>query len=473
MNTTQFLLDRNPVTETLPLQTRLLDVIRLQHHLTGCKQVCGEGDCGACMVLIGRLHQGRVHYQPATACLLGLGAVEGCHVVTIHGLADQRLNPIQQALVDHGAIQCGFCTPGLVVALTAFFLNAQDSNVDEALDAVAGNLCRCTGYSGIQRAVASLCAHFDLSRSPCETRLRDGIEWQLWPPYFATVAESLQCLPSALTPCRDIDALWVAGGSDLWAHPAPALATHPLYFLPGVDDEACVQQQNGAITLSAAATIEQLRTSPRLQSLLPGVKDDLSWVASLPIRQQATLGGNLVNASPIGDLAILCLALDARLHLDKHGHSRQVALRDFFLAYKHTALEAGERLQAVSFEWPSSASFSFEKVGKRPHLDIASVNSALSMVLADDIIESVHLSAGGVGPVPLYLQATCDHLRGQRLCAALVQQAARIAQTEISPISDLRGSVAYKRLLLRQLIYAHFLKLCPQLIRWEALHDLA
>lgn len=473
MNAIHFLLDRNCVSECLPPRLPLLEVIRRQHRITGCKQACGEGDCGSCMVLLGRVDEAGLCYQPAMPCLLGLGAVEGRHVVTIRGLSEQNLSPIQQTLLESGAIQCGFCTPGLVVALTAFFLNARDSNVDAALDAVAGNLCRCTGYAGIKRAIAALCRRFDLRHSPLEHRLHDCIEWRLLPRYFATVPELLSCLPATISPANDIDSLWVGGGSDLWAHPSPALSTWPLYFLPGVDDATCVQQQASTITLSAQATIEQLRHSSTLQKCLPTVSDDLSWVASSPIRQHATLGGNLVNASPIGDLAVWCLGLDAQLHLDQRGRGRQLALRDFFLGYKHTALAAGEHLLSVSFDSAAARWFSFEKVAQRPHLDIASVNSALSLVLVDGVIESVHLSAGGVAAMPLYLQATSDYLRGKALCSQCVQEAAQIAQTEIAPISDLRGSERYKRLLLRQLIYAHFLKLCPQFVDWEGLHDTA
>jgi len=472
MNTVSFLLDRDLACESLPPETRLLDVIRQEHRLTGCKAACGEGDCGACMVLIGRLHQGRLRYQPAMACLLGLGAVEGCHVVTIHGLSDNRLNPIQQALVDRGAIQCGFCTPGLVVALTAFFLSARDANLEAAFEAMAGNLCRCTGYSAIKRAIAELCARFDLSQSALDDRIHDAIAWGWLPPYFATIAERLQSLAQTLAPSSDIDALWVGGGSDLWAHPTAALSTHPLYFLPMVEDDACVSQQGDSLTLAGETTIEQLRQAPLLKTCWPSVSEDLAWVASSPIRQHATLAGNLVNASPIGDLAVCCLALDAELCLDKHGHTRRIDLRDFYLGYKHTALEVGECLRSVSFQVSPSLSFSFEKVGKRPHLDIASVNSALSLRLNQDLIEEAHVSAGGVAPVPLYLRATSEALQGQRVSAELVCEAAAIAQTEIAPLSDLRGSDAYKRLLLRQLIQAHFLKLCPRYIRWEALYEL-
>ena len=170
---------------------------------------------------------------------------------------------------------------------------------------------------------------------------------------------------------------------------------------------------------------------------------------------------------------MLFLALDASIQMGFNKRQHSIRLKDFFIGYKRTACEPGERLLKISFACPApTAGFSFEKVSKREFLDIASVNSALSIQLADGLIDTIHLSAGGVAAIPLYLAATCDYLHGKPIRPDVVAEAAKIAQTEITPISDLRGSVEYKRLLLRQLIFAHFLKLFPQTISWEALHAL-
>ena len=134
---------------------------------------------------------GRIRYQAVNACLLPVGAISGRHVVTIEGLNSEQLNPVQRALVDNGAIQCGFCSPGLVMALTGFFLDSTLPDESAALDSIAGNLCRCTGYAGIKRAVSALCRQFDLSASPLERRIEDLIAWQILPAYFATVPETL------------------------------------------------------------------------------------------------------------------------------------------------------------------------------------------------------------------------------------------------------------------------------------------
>lgn len=183
----RFLLNRNNVEENVPPGELLLDIIRQNRGLTGTKEACREGDCGACQILVGELINNRIHYRAVNACLLPVGAITGRHVVTIEGLNSEQLNPIQRALVENGAIQCGFCTPGLVVALTGFFLNSTLSDESAALDSIAGNLCRCTGYAGIKRAVSALCRQFDLSTSPLERRIEDLIAWQILPAYFAAV----------------------------------------------------------------------------------------------------------------------------------------------------------------------------------------------------------------------------------------------------------------------------------------------
>lgn len=467
-----FFLNQVAVTEQCAAGMPLLDVIRRSQRLTGCKEACREGDCGACMVLLGKIEDSKLIYRPATACLVPLGAVAAQHVVTIEGLTGEVLNPIQQALVDNGGIQCGFCTPGIVVALTAFFLSSASADVEAATDAVAGNLCRCTGYSGIKRAIRQLCSQFDLANSPLETRLANCIEWQLLPDYFADIAKQLRTLPETKTAEADDQVVPVAGGTDLMVQRADSLSGKNLYFLPSADSRDCVRLEDRQCKIAASTTIEQLRTSPQMQELLATIGEDLKLLCSAPVRQRATVGGNLANASPIADLGVYFLALDARLRLGKlNQQQRGMRLRDFFIGYKQTACQAGEQLLEISFDRPEpSTGFSFEKVSKRTFLDIASVNSALSIHVYDGLIDRVHLAAGGVAAIPLYLSTTCNYLLGKPVSPDIIVKAEAIAQTAISPISDVRGSAEYKRLLFRQLFFAHFLKLFPEQISWEALH---
>jgi xanthine dehydrogenase small subunit len=217
-----------------------------------------------------------------------------------------------------------------------------------------------------------------------------------------------------------------------------------------------------------------------LLKYFPDLKNYFSLFGSLPIRNRATLGGNIVNASPIADMTSFFLALNSKLLLigedtvsstqRKASPGREVFLKDFFLGYKTLDKKPDEIIKYVSFRLPSVNSlFSYEKVSRRTYLDIASVNTSLFVETNNDIIKEIHISAGGVAPVPLYLVKTRDFLLNKKIESNLVPEAAQIAISETSPITDARGSVQYKKLLLRQLLFAHFLKLFPILVNYEEL----
>ena len=201
-----------------------------------------------------------------------------------------------------------------------------------------------------------------------------------------------------------------------------------------------------------------------MQQYFPEFKQYTKLVSSTPIRNMATLGGNFINASPIGDFTIFFLALDASLTLADGNTTRELPLRELYLGYKTLAKQPEEQLEQIRFTLPdNNTRFNFEKVSKRTHLDIASVNSAIRISVQDNVITKVVLSAGGVAPIPKQLPQTAAFLTGKAVSEALIQEAITIAQTEIAPISDARGTEAYKRLLLSQLIKAHFIKLFPSL----------
>jgi xanthine dehydrogenase small subunit len=204
-------------------------------------------------------------------------------------------------------------------------------------------------------------------------------------------------------------------------------------------------------------SFEEVNRSPVLQALIPRLADFLELVASEPIRRRATLGGNVVNASPIGDLTMLLLGLDASVVLARGEARRTLPLRRLFLAYKRLDRAADELIDHFVVPLPTRPLLvNFEKVSKRTHLDIASVNSAASFVVEDGVIRRAHLAAGGVAPIPLYLERASAALTDAPITVASARAAAAAADAEIAPISDVRGSAAYKRLLLRQLLFAHF-----------------
>jgi xanthine dehydrogenase small subunit len=256
----------------------------------------------------------------------------------------------------------------------------------------------------------------------------------------------------------------VSGGTDLYVQKADELKDKDIYFL--YDDPLLkgISQEGRNAVLGASVTVTELAESPLMQEYFPGLAGYIRLISSTPIRNMATIAGNFINASPIGDLTIFFLALNAQLTLTDGEHSRELPLRKLFRSYKTLNKNPGEYIEKIWFELPSKNSlFNFEKVSKRTCLDIASVNSAISMTISDGRILNVAIAAGGVAPVPLYLEKTSVFLSGKLFSEELIIQATELAQTEISPISDTRGSEDYKRLLLSQLIKAHFIILVPEL----------
>lgn len=459
----EFLLNQEHIKQCLPQGMVLLDFLRRTQKLTGTREACREGDCGACLVLSGQFINGIMHYQPINSCLLPVRLLHGSHIVSIEGLHSEQLNPVQQILVDQGAIQCGFCTSGLLMAISSFLINSPESSYSLAVDAVSGNLCRCTGYAGIKRALEQICQIFDLSQSKPAERISDLIQWAVLPAYFDAIPQRLTLL--AQQPgTNKTGTVYVAGGTDLFVQKAEQLANASLSFINQPESIRIEAQQ---CIISAKTRIETLRQSSHLQVLYPQIVDDFKLICSSSIRQQATIGGNLANASPIGDLSVFFLGLNAELTLSSATNQRKLALRNFFISYKKVDLQTDELIKDISFQCPEALQISFEKVSKRTHLDIASVNTAASLEIYQNQFRHNHIAIGGIAAMPLYLEKTCAFLRDKKVEASVLQQALEIAQTEISPLSDIRGGADYKRLLVRQLLIAHWLKLLPDYVTRE------
>lgn len=456
---TEFWLNDRHIRTSLPKGMPLVDFIRREEGLPGTKVGCREGDCGACVVLEGRLLNGKVEYLAITACLATLGRAHGRHIVTVEALAGADLNPVQQAICDHAATQCGFCTPGIVMSLTAFCLSRRPASADRAVDALDGNLCRCTGYQSLKTVAAGLAAC--LPTLPEDRPISWLISKGYIPAWFAGMEERLTAIP---LPEMGEGAL-LAGGTDRMVQAPDEIMAHTPQLLPPDTDWNTIRLEEGDFVIGAGATSTEIIEHKALRDCFPHLPEYGRLIASTPIRNMGTLGGNLANASPIADWAIFFLALDATVVLTGPEGERRLPLSSFFKAYKQLDMKAGERIAALRFPRPPAGHFfHFEKVCKRKHLDIASVNSAAFLVMDGGKIATARISAGGVSPVPLLLKETSRFLTGKAPDEAVLAGAQAIAQQEIAPISDIRGSAAYKRLLLRQLIFAHFMSFFPGLI---------
>lgn len=444
----------------------LLDFVRYHQHLTGTKVGCNEGDCGACTMLIGELKNNELQYRTLTSCLTPLGNAHGKHVVTIEGLNMEGLNPLQQAMYDESATQCGFCTPGFVVSLAGFCLSDKTATAQNAIAHIDGNICRCTGYKSIERAAGKV-AQLMQTRQQEEPTVFVAVQ-KILPAWFATIKQRLYALQTELNGQLHATTAteWVGGGTDVYVQKHDVLQGANIRFL--LDDERLkgITQKDNRCIIGASTTVTELSESPVLQQYFPRLAEYIKLVSSTPIRNIATVGGNLINASPIGDLTIFLLALDATLVFGNGGQTRELPLRQLYKGYKTLDKQPEEQLESISFELPGANTFfNFEKVSKRTNLDIASVNTAICLTMQGEIIHDVHISAGGVAPIPKLLDKTNAFLKGKSVTNPTIGEAIAIAQTDISPISDARGTEAYKRLLLGQLIKAHFITAPENAIR--------
>ena len=420
-----------------------------------------EGDCGACTVLEGTLLNDKVKYKSIVSCLTPLGNAHGKHIVTIEGINQKELSPIQEKMVDHSATQCGFCTPGFVMSLTGHGLSEEQSTHEKAIAAISGNICRCTGYKSIEKAAQSISELLKVKD------LKDPILWMVQnkflPEYFLSIKDRLKNISS--TEVNQEITQIIGGGTDLMVQRPEEMAENEIYLFYNRADLKTIRKEKDSIMIGSGCNANEIMKSEIMQEYFPDIKTHFKLISSEPIRNMGTIAGNFVNASPIGDLSIYFLALNANIIIVESNNKRNIPLRNFFIDYKKLDLNKGEYIHSVIIPIPQKEyKFSFEKVSKRTHLDIASVNSAIFMKLNNDTIENCSVSAGGVSAIPKYLKNTSEYLIGKKITNGTVLKASKILQEEISPISDIRGSADYKRLLIRQLFFAHFIKLCPSSI---------
>jgi xanthine dehydrogenase small subunit len=475
-----------------------LDFIRGKLGLTGTKEGCREGDCGACAVLVGERVEGAFSYKALPSCLLVLGELEGRQLVTIEGLArsgvpatgnqESRLSPVMRALAEANGSQCGFCSPGFVISLSAYLLNGAPLSIEGAFAAIEGNLCRCTGYGAIKRAAERLVEEFsELPAEPyarldalvaagvlpasCAAFARGGF------PELAAPAEMPKEAGRASASARQPGAsarqpeegplLALGGGSDyLVRNPEPDEDSLGSYRLLDREPELKrITREGEVLAIGAAVSWHEFFSSPEVLGLVPGIVAFEAILASPLVRERATLGGNLANASPVGDLSSMLIALGARLRIEGPSGKRELSVEKLFLGYKKLDLRVNEIISAILL--PASKAprrFNFEKASKREKLDIAAVNTAALFELEGEGSKGIAratISAGGVAPVPLLLAKASAYLEGRIVCAETALEAARIAASEVSPIGDVRGSADYRRRVLERLVLGHFIRLFP------------
>lgn len=464
---TNFILNDKLISTNISEGMTLLDFVRYEQNLVGTKIGCREGDCGACTVLIGELNNGVMEYKSITSCITPLGNANGKHVVSIEGLNMTELSPVQQAMVDEAGTQCGFCTVGFVVSFSGLCLSNKTITYEDVISGIDGNICRCTGYKSIERAAEKI--YNNLKNKNLDNPIKWLVEQKFIPNYFANIPERIKKLDvsEATYAVKTI----IAGGTDLYVQKHAEMEDAEIHFITATKELKRIKFEGNIISIGAAATVTHLFESEELNKVFPNLRKYLKLISSTPIRNIATVAGNFVNASPIGDLTVFFIALNSSIVLkDAANNERTILLKDFYKGYKSLDKSKEEYITQLQFALPDKNTFfNFEKVSKRTHLDIASVNTAISLKIEANHIKEIHLSAGGVGPIPLYLKNTCKFLTGKALEMKTITDAIEIMQKEVAPISDARGTETYKRLLLRQLVFAHFVELFPAKFNTEVL----
>ena len=458
----EFILNNQKISTDKPNGALLIDFIRHTQHLCGTKIGCREGDCGACTVLVGTYKKGAIQYRQIPSCLTPIGNVAGKHVVTVEGLNMDDLSPVQQTLVNESGTQCGFCTPGFVVALSQHCLSQQSSTYEDAIASISGNICRCTGYKPIERTAEKITTA--LKNKNTDQVIEWLVENDFIPNYFLDIPKRLSTLTPTQT--QKTSGILVGGGTDLYVQKHDTLSTLEVDLVANHPELKYIKIDDYTFYLGSALTVTDLLESKAFRGIFSRLSKQMKLISSAMIRNVSTLAGNFVNASPIGDMTAFFIALNARIVLSDHKKERTILLKDLYKGYKDLDKTEQEIITEIQIDIPKvNGHFNFEKVSKRTHLDIASVNSAALLIAQNGVIDKAHISAGGVGPIPIYLEQTSSFLQGKRITPQTILDANDVLQTEISPISDIRGSESYKRLLLRQLFFAHFVELFPNDIK--------
>lgn len=456
----RFLLNNEPVElqVTDPTMT-VLRFLREQQKKTGTKEGCASGDCGACTVVVASPNEAgdKLIYRTINSCIALMSSLHGKQLITVEDLADkQQLHPVQASMVEHHGSQCGFCTPGFVMSAFALYKDAAAPTRENVVNALSGNLCRCTGYRPI----------IDATLAACESRQDDKFS-ELEAKTLKALANlsqafSVNATPSLLMPGTrkalrsaiqaNPDAPLVAGSTDLGLEITQQhKAFETLISLSQMASLRQVTEDDNSFTIGAALPLSEAMTV--ITAHYPGLQELFTRFASLPVRNQATLGGNVANASPIGDTPPVLLAVNATIIADDGESVRDIAAKDFFLGYRQTALHSTEWISAIRFPKPTSQQrLTAYKVSKRNEDDISAVCAVFNVTIENDTVISIDSGFGGVAATPVTCAALASALTGKlwsdKQC---IEAGKNVLASAFNPIDDVRASARYRNQVLANL----------------------
>jgi xanthine dehydrogenase small subunit len=445
----RFLLDGEIVAIPDPDPTAtLLDHLRYRLRRTGTKEGCAEGDCGACTVLLGEIDTSgkAVNWRAVNACILFLPMLNGKALLTVESLAREgALNPLQACMVGNGSSQCGFCTPGFVMSLYGRSIGGSGHDLPVA-DVLAGNLCRCTGYGPILRAGeevgrlarsdgATLSALKKLAQTPCPSGVHARRPW-FAPRSAEELAEILAAHP---------DARMVAGATDVGLWVTKGLRTiEKLIFVGDIADLRCIEETEDGLRIGAAVRYAEVHSA--FVRLHPDLGELTRRIGGLQVRNAGTVGGNIANGSPIGDGPPALIALGAELTLRSIAGRRTMALEDYFLDYGQQDRRPWEFVESIRIPRPGREDIvHISKLSRRFDSDISAVCGAFVLTVTSGRIVQARIAFGGMAATPRRAPACEAALTGQPFTRETIAQAAEALAQDYAPLSDVRGSAAYRQ----------------------------
>jgi len=444
----------------------VLNYIRTKLQKTGTKEGCAEGGCGACTVVLGELKNNDINYVAVNSCITFLPTLTGKQLILVEDLIskDNSLHPVQEAMVKYHGSQCGFCTPGFVMSLFSMFKNYSKLKKDIIQDSIAGNLCRCTGYKPIIKAAKSLSTknkndHFHKNKKATISQLRkiqnESIAiYRKGKKYYAPlyVSELKKILK------KNINSQLLSGGTDLsLVVTKDRKDINSIIYMNSIKELNYIKNNNEYIEVGATTPLNEFELY--IKKYYPDFNKILKRYGSIQIRNVATIAGNIATASPIGDNLPLLLALDSKVVLQGIKKDKIISINDFFINYRKTKLKPGQFIHSIRIPIIAENIFKAYKISKRFDDDISSVCAAFNLIIKNKKITNVKIAYGGMAAIPK--RATyCERvLLNSSITREVIDKAKNALEKDFIPISDMRASAKYRRIVAKNLLEKCFLEI--------------
>jgi xanthine dehydrogenase small subunit len=465
----KFLLNQSETSvDQIDPNTSVLDYLRDNLNRTGTKEGCASGDCGACTVVIAEVEENKLFYRSANACITNIGSLHGKQLITVEDLkTNNQLHAVQQAMVDCHGSQCGFCTPGFIMSMFALRKNNTTADEHKINESLGGNLCRCTGYRPIVDAAKQL---FEKPQDDQFDHTEDSVIKQLntinsEQPLGSLSDSNKQFFsPTSSSELANLlnhysEAKLLAGGTDLCLEFTQFLRdAHILIYTGRVKDLATIELNDKSLVLGAAVTFSH--AADHLIALYPDLKELIERLGSLQVRNQATIAGNIGNASPIGDMPPVLIALGAELDLRKEDKRRTISIEEYFLKYKVTALKKSEFIEKIIIPRPDPlADFKVYKISKRLEDDISATCGAFSIKIDQGAVSAIKIAFGGMAEIPKRAKHCEQALLNQPWNSQSIERAMVELKKDFTPISDFRASADYRLEVSKNMLRRLYLEL--------------